>query len=372
MPICICQTGKLTRCKNSAKNIHGGVCGLHVKATQGSKIIGYFQVDPDWVGKIAVDDLPATGGGIPRICIFRRTSREWEITADNPRTFVRVPLTAIKPGTAVVGAVAAVAPPIIVKKKPAAVAAVAPKTPKTPKPAIFLNDAQPTHRKSIVQSVVNSIDKLKTSVKIESDKERFTLFRELLYKLRYYSYVPMTDKIASDRGKALDMLVYYSSGVPVFDIGGVTTTIEQNDIDAYGITSFELSLLVYKRARDLAVASTKDDPENEELKKRRDEQFSEFLTRFTQELYESRGMCAAGRITRIINSLSGFDPNILVGVSPSEMMQSRMAVILASASEVGEAGSKEYNDHALDLIYKALVEAGMPETEWEPWIMKFM
>ena len=362
MPICICQTGKLVRCRNSAKE--KGICGMHSKASQGQKIVAYFQVDPDWTGKISANIPAGVGEAIPRICVYRSATNEWEILGDNPRTFTRVPITAAKPAEA--------EGVIIVKKTKKKAPAPLPPPPKTPKPGLFLNDAQPTHRKSIVESVVKSIDKLKSVVTLNGVDEQFALFREMLYKLRYYSFTPMTDKIAGDRGKALDMLVYYSSGTPVFDIGGVTTTIEANDLDAYKITSFELALMVYKRAKGLAAIITEKEPTDEALIKKRDEMFSEFLTRFTQELNESRGMCAAGRITRIINTLSGFDPDVLVGVSPSEMMQSRMTVILASAEKHGARGSPEFNAHALELVYKALVESGMPEPEWEPWVMEFV
>lgn len=362
MPICICQTGKLVRCRNSARE--KGICGMHSKASQGQKIVAYFQVAPDWTGKISANIPAGIGEAIPRVCVYRTATNEWEILEDNPRAFTRVPITAAKP--------AEHEGVIIVKKlkKKTPVPILIP--PKTPKPGLFLNDAQPTHRKSIVESVVKSIDKLKSVVSLNGTDERFALFREMLYKLRYYSFTPMTDKVVGERGKALDMLVYYSSGTPISDIGDVKTTIEANDLDAYKITSFELALIVYKRAKDLAALIAEKDPTDEALIKKRDEMFSEFLTRFTQELNESRGMCAAGRITRIINTLSGFDPDILVGVSPSEMMQSRMTVILANAEKHGPRGTPEFNAYVLKHIYDALGEAGIHETEWEPWLMEFI
>lgn len=255
----------------------------------------------------------------------------------------------------------------------------APPPPKTTQQqALFLGEAQPTHRKSVVDSVIKTIDYLKEKVHFSGD-DKLKWFTHLMFDIINCVHSNVASEI-SKREKALKLLIKYASGHTV-DYAGVGTVIT-NEVDAYSISSRDLLLYVYKRAVDIAlenaaIEATKknivDPVKCSELNRTYIFEFiSNFMSCLSDELISSDGMCAAGRITRIVSALAGFDPDIVVGVSASEMMQSRMTVILEAARKKGNEGSIEYNTYVLEHIYNALTESGMPETDWQAWIDPFV
>jgi len=90
------------------------------------------------------------------------------------------------------------------------------------------------------------------------------------------------------------------------------------------------------------------------------EEQKEIFKRMLDEIYEGRDMCLQGKVSRIINILCGFHPEIQVGLSGKEMLQDRMARLA--------------NQEGMDIELRMeegrgiLRDAAVPEEEWNVWL----
>lgn len=347
MPQCIISTLQGIRCKNQWNT--DGVCRTHKKSLDGGLYKVFLPKPTAIPGSTEYSEpIDITSKHSFQKCIARFINGKWEIQmASYPKDIILVK-------------------PVLEDPKQ-----FLPK----PKPNVFLNEQQTTHRKSVVNSVMNAIEYLKANVVFTEDN-KLTTFTYLVYDMQYYN-----TKISNihKRDKAFALLIKYASG-HMSDYAGIGTVIT-NEVDSYSISSRELLVYVYKRVCDLAQKFAAEQAIKENISITEKPKFisiqivdfiSNFLACLSEELISSDGMCAAGRISRIINALAGFDTNITIGVSASEMMQSRMTVIMSNALKIGSEGSSEYNAHVLEHIYNALSESEMPETDWQAWIDPFI
>ncbi len=103
--------------------------------------------------------------------------------------------------------------------------------------------------------------------------------------------------------------------------------------------------------------------------------YGDLVVRLVTELYDGRGKCASRRISSIVNVVAGDEESeaagIAVSLSPGELIQTRMGIILKNAQDHGEPGSAAYNDFAAKETIKELEAIGIPKEDWYPWIEPF-
>ena len=75
-------------------------------------------------------------------------------------------------------------------------------------------------------------------------------------------------------------------------------------------------------------------------------------------LAESEGLCFTGRLTRLVNVLSGFYPDIEITIGINEQISNRLTVVRNRCS--GDDVKVEFE--------KELIELGIPEEERMVWL----
>ena len=90
------------------------------------------------------------------------------------------------------------------------------------------------------------------------------------------------------------------------------------------------------------------------------EEKKEIFKRMLEEMYEGRDMCLQGKVSRIINILSGFHPHIRIGLSGKELLQDRMAKLALREGMDAELKIEEGRG--------ILRDAAIPEEEWDTWL----
>lgn len=90
------------------------------------------------------------------------------------------------------------------------------------------------------------------------------------------------------------------------------------------------------------------------------EEQKEIFKRLLEEAYEGRDMCIQGKVARFVNVLSGFHPDIRVGISGKELLQDRMARLAQREGMDPEARIEEGRG--------ILRDAAVPEADWEAWL----
>lgn len=90
------------------------------------------------------------------------------------------------------------------------------------------------------------------------------------------------------------------------------------------------------------------------------EEQKEIFKRLLEECYEGREMCLQGKVARFVNVLSGFHPDISVGLSGKELLQERMSRLALREDVESEAKMEEGRG--------ILRDAAIPEAEWDAWL----
>lgn len=90
------------------------------------------------------------------------------------------------------------------------------------------------------------------------------------------------------------------------------------------------------------------------------EEKKEIFKRMLEEIYEGRDMCLQGKVSRIINILCGFHPEIHVGLSGKELLQDRMSKLAQREDMDPELRMEEGRG--------ILRDADVPEEQWNVWL----
>lgn len=82
---------------------------------------------------------------------------------------------------------------------------------------------------------------------------------------------------------------------------------------------------------------------NEQEQSKQDELYK----RFSEEMKEAHGTCFTGHLSRIVNVVSGFHPNICIGVSLSDQIYSKLQQVIQQLIEE--------TDEKSDLLLEAMI-----------------
>ena len=80
------------------------------------------------------------------------------------------------------------------------------------------------------------------------------------------------------------------------------------------------------------------------------------------EMRDASCMCFTGRISRLINSLNGFDTEVIINISDSEQISQ---IILLIRDKLGSEYTIETHK---ELVLKALLERGFSSEQIDIWI----
>jgi hypothetical protein len=82
------------------------------------------------------------------------------------------------------------------------------------------------------------------------------------------------------------------------------------------------------------------------------------------EMSDAQCKCFTGRVSRLVNCLNGFDPNIIIHISNSEQIGNIIGLI---HQRIEEAGTYSIQSHQ-DLVRKELLERGYDDKIINDWI----
>ena len=80
------------------------------------------------------------------------------------------------------------------------------------------------------------------------------------------------------------------------------------------------------------------------------------------EMRDASCMCFTGRISRLVNSLNGFDPEIVINISDSEQI-SQIVILIKE-----QLGTKYTIEKHKELVKKELLERGFSSDKIDIWI----
>lgn len=106
------------------------------------------------------------------------------------------------------------------------------------------------------------------------------------------------------------------------------------------------------------------------METQRDEDAKKQMARvLMEEILDGRGVCFTGRFTRTVNALSGFFPEIRVGISDREQMQNRIVEAIKRAETTSAETSAETSaDDLRQTVSAILDEFSVPECERDEWL----
>jgi hypothetical protein len=83
-----------------------------------------------------------------------------------------------------------------------------------------------------------------------------------------------------------------------------------------------------------------------------------------QEMADAQCKCFTGRISRLVNCLNGFDPNIIIHISNSEQIGNIIGLIQRQLEDSGKYSIQSHQD----LVRKELLERGYDDTVITDWV----
>jgi len=87
----------------------------------------------------------------------------------------------------------------------------------------------------------------------------------------------------------------------------------------------------------------------------------EIQKRLNEEMQESECKCFTGRISRLVNCLSGYSDKVKIQISESEEISNIISIVMA------KRGLKE-SDELKEEVRVALTERGYEDTKIEEWL----
>lgn len=97
----------------------------------------------------------------------------------------------------------------------------------------------------------------------------------------------------------------------------------------------------------------------------------EILKTLNEDINEMMNVCFTGRISRLINCLSGYDDKIFVGINENQQIQSRISIILKNIGKIYKNDSIEYNIICKYKIIENLKEINIKEDIIKVWTDDF-
>jgi hypothetical protein len=83
-----------------------------------------------------------------------------------------------------------------------------------------------------------------------------------------------------------------------------------------------------------------------------------------QEMADAQCKCFTGRISRLVNCLNGFDPNIIIQISNSEQIGNIIGLIQRQLESTGTYSIRNHQD----LVRKELLERGYDDKIINDWV----
>lgn len=94
----------------------------------------------------------------------------------------------------------------------------------------------------------------------------------------------------------------------------------------------------------------------------------DFMKSLEQEITDGRGMCALGRTNRYINSLNGYDPEIVIELSKKESLQNICSVIQNKFQTMhGMKLTDEQEEKLKKAIHDSILEHGFTQEDADMW-----
>jgi hypothetical protein len=201
-------------------------------------------------------------------------------------------------------------------------------------------DSQSVHRTSVNESVMESIKVLKAipwkhkvwPIYHDETKKKFPGGRKLFEHIFLWSDI-------YTRQESKEM---FPKLLPILEKNGISAITNSNE-EVFGVKPW---IVIYKTCQ-----WAWERPVDEQR---------EIFKRLLEESYEGRDMCIQGKVARYVNVLSGFHPDIRVGLSGKELLQDRMARLAQREGMKPEARMEEGRG--------ILRDAAVPEAEWETWL----
>mgnify|MGYP001480277355 CR=1 FL=1 len=205
-------------------------------------------------------------------------------------------------------------------------------------PAIA-NDSQSVHRTSVNESVMASIEVL---TKMPWRKESWPILHEDQTKFpggrKLFEHIFLWSDIYTKK-ESKEM---YPKLLALTEKNYISGIVNMNDV-VYGT---KLWIILYK-----IIQWTFERPHEEQ---------KEIFKRMLEECFEGRDMCIQGKLARFVNILSGFHPDVKVGLSGKELLQERMARL----AQREEMDSEKRIEEGRDILR----DASVPEVEWDAWL----
>ena len=91
--------------------------------------------------------------------------------------------------------------------------------------------------------------------------------------------------------------------------------------------------------------------------------YVELIRILESEMNASRGMCFTGRLSRLVNCLNGFHPDVIIRIADSEQISNRVLIVVNREKDKGTP-----REEIIALVKKELTELEMPEDKQEEWL----
>jgi Leucine-rich repeat (LRR) protein len=91
---------------------------------------------------------------------------------------------------------------------------------------------------------------------------------------------------------------------------------------------------------------------------------AEIYSILNQEMTDAQCKCFTGRISRLVNCLNGFDPNIIIHISNSEQIGNIIGLIQRQLKQTGTYSIQNHQN----LVRKELLERGYDDTVINDWV----
>ena len=86
-----------------------------------------------------------------------------------------------------------------------------------------------------------------------------------------------------------------------------------------------------------------------------------------QEMNDSKNTCTSGQITRLVNVLTGFVPEIIIGISRNEELSDRILIIRKGMAQK-HPSLESYMENTIPVVWQLLEDMCIPDVEHAAWL----